>query len=352
MKKVLVDVGHPAHIHYFKNAAKILEAKGWEFLWSVRERECTIDLIEHLGFKYVSRGKGAKGMLKKLIYIPKIDYKLWKIARKFKPDFLLSMSSFYAAHVSKLIGKPYINFDDTEHAVFEHLLCKPFSDITISPSCYYARLSKNQRMVNSFLELFYLHPEYFTPDPAIRKELGLADDRRFVVLRLIGWSANHDVGQHGLKFEDKLRLVRTLSKYARVFISSEEELPEDLKEYKLDIAPSKLHDVLAAADLYVGEGSTTASEAAVLGTPAIYINTLRCGYMDKEQQLGLVLQLQDYEKIKDNAISILTNVNSKEKFRKIRNEMLENSVDITQFLVDFLENYPESKKKLLATKNL
>ena len=36
--------------------------------------------------------------------------------------------------------------------------------------------------------------------------------------------------------------------------------------------------------LYVGEGATTASECAVLGTHAIYVNTLNWGDTDEEEE--------------------------------------------------------------------
>ena len=56
--RILVDIGHPAHIHYFKNCARILIAKGYEFLFVVRERNSTMELIRSTGFNYVSRGEG------------------------------------------------------------------------------------------------------------------------------------------------------------------------------------------------------------------------------------------------------------------------------------------------------
>ena len=46
--------------------------------------------------------------------------------------------------------------------------------------------------------------------------------------------------------------------------------------------------MLAFAGLYVGEGATMASEAAVLGTPAVYVNTLTMGYVQDEERYGLL----------------------------------------------------------------
>ena len=40
--KILIDINHPAHVHYFKNFIKIMEQKGHKFLIISRDKE-----IEH-----------------------------------------------------------------------------------------------------------------------------------------------------------------------------------------------------------------------------------------------------------------------------------------------------------------
>lgn len=341
--KILVDIGHPAHIHYFKVCAKILMEKGHDFLFVVRERDSTIELIKASGFKYVSRGKGEKGLINKLLAFPKIDYKVYTIAKKFKPDMFLSFSSPYAAHVATLMRKPHIAFDDTEHAVFEHFMCRPFTDVVLSPSCYNAKLWRNQMLFSSFMELFYLHPNYFHPDKQVLNRIGVKEGEKYCVLRFISWDANHDVGQYGLSFRDKVELVKALDKKCRVFISSEVELNDELKPYRLSIHPQDLHSILYYADLYIGEGGTTASEAAVLGTPAIYINTLEAGLFDEEQERGLLFHLKTLGDVVEKSCMILDNENSKQLFQERQQKLLNEKIDPTAFLVWFLENYPESK---------
>ena len=342
--RVLVDIGHPAHIHYFKNCARILTERGNQFLFVVRERDSTVELIESTGLDWTSRGKGKKGLINKLIGLPQIDYKLYKIAKKFKPDILLSFSSPYAAHVSKLISKPHIAFDDTEHAKFEHWMCRPFTDVVLSPSCYNAKLWKNQMLFSSFMELFYLHPNYFQPNKQVLNRIGVKEGEKFCILRLISWDANHDVGQYGLSYQDKVQLVEGLSKECKVFISSEIELNEKLKPFQLKIHPKDLHHLLYYASLYIGEGGTTASEAAVLGTPAIYINTLEAGLFDEEQERGLLYHLKSLDEIVQCSDKILDDSDSERIYNERRQKLLNEKIDPTAFLVWFLENYPESKR--------
>ena len=341
--RVLVDIGHPAHIHYFKNCARILTEKGYEFLFVVRERDSTIELIESTGFDWVSRGKGKTGLLNKTLGIFEIDYKLYKIAKKFKPDFFLSFSSPYAAHVAWLMHKPHIAFDDTEHAKFEHWMCRPFTDVVLSPSCYYGKLWKNQILFSSYMEFCYLHPNYFQPDKTVLERIGVKEGEKYCILRFVSWDANHDVGQKGLSYQDKLKIVEELSKNCRVFISSEQNLDDSLKPYQLKIHPKDLHSVLKYATLYIGEGSTTASEAVILGTPAIYINTLRLGYIDEDEERGLLIRPTNLDECLSAIKQILMTEGYREKFQKNWEKLLSEKIDPTAFTVWFIENYPKSK---------
>ncbi len=349
--KILVDIGHPAHVHYFKNAVQILSKKGFDFFFVVRERDSTIELIESTGFNYCSRGKGGRGLFNKLLSIPKIDYKIYKIAKKYRPDIFLSFGSPYMAHVAWLMRKPHIAYDDTEHAKYEHMMYMPFTDIILSPSCYMGKLARNQILFNAFMEMHYLHPNYFKADESILNTIGVKKDEKYCIVRLISWDANHDVGQHGMTLDDKREIVHTIEKYCKVFISSEEKLPNDLQKYKLNIHPSQLHNVLNFASLYIGEGSTTASECTILGTPAIYVNTLETGLTNEERDWGLLFQLLKKDEILNKAIEILSNSESDSFFESKKRTMLSNKIDPTALMVWFLENYPESKRVMIKNPN-
>lgn len=343
--KCIIDIGHPAHVHYFKNIVKILEGKGYSFHFTLRERDSTVALMDKYGFNYTKRGKGGKNIITKLLLMPVMDFKVYKAAREFKPDLFISFASPYAAQVAWLMGKPHITFDDTEHAVFAHKLYRPFSSVVLSPSCYYKPIEKKQLLFNSFMELCYLHPNYFSPDKTVLSELDITNGERYCILRFVSWDANHDVGQKGLDFPTKINLVNELSKHCKVFISSEGALPDELLKYKLNIHPSSLHNALFFASLYIGEGSTTASEATVLGTPALYINSLVVGYCkEQEEKYGMLFQFKENIGIIEKAVEILSSNNSKEDFKKKRDTMLSEKIDPTAFMVWFVENYPESAK--------
>jgi hypothetical protein len=342
--KILIDIGHPAHVHYFKNMVKALEIKGFSFHFTLRERDSTVALMDKYSFSYTKRGKGGKNIITKLLAMPIMDFKVLMAALKFKPDMFVSFASPYAAQVACLLRKPHITFDDTEHAVFAHKLYRPFSSVVLSPQSYFKPIEKKQILFDSFMELCYLHPKYFTPGESVISELGLIKDEKYCILRFVSWDANHDVGQKGLDFSSKIKLVKELSKHCKVFISSESALPKDLEEYRYRLHPSRLHDALSFASLYIGEGATMASEAAMLGTPSIYVNTLDAGTIQDQINYGLLFMFKNSIGVIEKAVEILNMSNPEEHFKKKRDIMLSKKIDPTAFMVWFIENYPRSER--------
>ena len=118
--------------------------RGHVYFISARDKDFAHDLLKYYGMEFQSRHKGRYGFLGKAFYILEANYMLYKHARIFKPDILLSFGSPYAAQVSQILGKPHIAFDDTEHAKFEHMMYVPFTDAMLTPNCFKKYLAKNQ----------------------------------------------------------------------------------------------------------------------------------------------------------------------------------------------------------------
>lgn len=255
----------------------------------------------------------------------------------------MGINNLVAAHVSVLTGAKSIIFTDTEHAKITNAITFPFSDVICTPSCYRDKIGPKQIRYNGYHELAYLHPNYFTPNPAVLDELGLSEGDPFIIVRFVSWQASHDVGHHGIR--DKVGFVKALEQYGRVLITSEGALPEELQTYQIKLSPEKLHDLLYYAALYVGEGGTTASEAAVLGTPSIYVSSLVCtmgNFIELEETYNLLYSFIDSEAALDKAIKILQDPMSKEKWKVKREQLLKDKIDVTAFMVWFIENYPSS----------
>jgi len=342
--RVLVDIGHPAHVHLFKNMIWSLEADGHKVKIAAKDKDIVLSLLNAYGFKYENLGKHHKKLLNKLSGLIARDYKLYKVSREFKSDIFISHGSMYAAHVAKLLGKPHISLEDTEHSTEQIRLYAPFTDAILTSTCFKKDLGKKQVRYNGYHELAYLHPNYFTPNRGVLDELDLNKDDKFIILRFVSWDASHDIGHRGFDLETKKNLIREFEKYGMVFITSESTLQKEFEKHRLTIPPEKMHDLLYYASLYIGEGATMATEAGVLGTPSIYLSSLvgTMGNFEELEKYGLVYSFQDQDLALDKALQFLEEKKLKEKWQKKRVKMLNDKIDVTKFMTNFIENYPES----------
>ena len=336
---ILIDIGHPAHVHVFKNYYKEMTHRGHSVFFTCRDKECTIQLLDYYSLPYHSIGKPYKGTLKKLLGLFVFGWRLRQVAKAHETDLFLSISSMYAAQCAWLMRKEHIVMDDTEHSTFEHMLYKPFSSLILTPSCFEKHMGKKQMRYDGFHELAYLYPGRFEAATDVHKKLGIARDERFAILRFVSWNAAHDKGASGIDLAPKLELVRTLEKHCRVFISAESELPEELAKNQISIAPHEMHSVLNEATLYVGEGASMASECAMLGTPAIYVNSLNAGTLREQSSYGLIHSFRDSNGVIDEAELIVSDPVGKLGYAERAALMLREKVDVTSMLVNVTLGY-------------
>ena len=358
--RILVDIGHPAHVHMFKNMIRELENDGHEVKITARDKDVTLDLLNAYEFNYEFLGKHRTRLASKISGAIKTNYSVYKIAKKFEPDILIGASgNFYIVQVSRLIGKPSVIFEDSELDKSIYWLCEPFATAVCTPFCFKGKLNPQKHIrYDGYKELAYLHPNYFKPDPAILEELNLNKEDNFVILRFVAWQASHDIGRSGFDLETKQRLVKEIEKDARVFITSERPLPKEFEKYRITIHPHRIHDMLYYAQMLVGDSQTMTTEAGILGTPAIRCNSFvgendMGNFIELEKKYDLIYSYRDSDKALNKALELLKNDNLKKEWQEKRGKLLSEKIDVTKFMVEFIENYPRSFHELVQsqTKN-
>jgi uncharacterized protein len=342
--KILIDIGHPGHIHYFRNAIELWKKNGHEVLLTARDKGIIKDLLLSYGLSFISRGRGKDSKIGKLLYMVRADIQLLSIVVSFKPDLFLSFSSPYAAQVAFLLRKPHIVLNDTEHTDKMHSrFTYPFSSVILTPQSYQNKIGMKQIRFNNIVEGLYLHKNYFAPNSDVISLLNLGSHTEFVILRFVSWNAHHDYGQSGINLETKRALIKLLTPKYKVLISSEGELDVEFKQYQINIPPERMHDVLYYASLFIGESGTMASESSFLGTPAVYINSLplMC-YLKLEQDSHILEHFSSSTGVVDYVKDLIDNKNLKVEVQQRAEHMKENFIDPTAFLIWFIENYPNS----------
>lgn len=341
----MFDFGHPTDVNVYRNVIRNLEMHGHKTKVTARDKENTVKLLETYGLDYEFCPHN-KGMLSKALGIPKINFFVYKVARKFSPDIFVSAGSPYAAQVSKVLGKPHIAFPNTEHAKFAYYLSMPFTDLICTPTFFKKDFGKKHKRFNGFNELAYLHPNYFKPDKDILKGLGL-EDTKYILIRFSALDSHHDLSAKGFDFKNEneiLDFIRKIEEFGRVVITSEIRMGSKFERYKLDVPPDKWHDFLYYATMYIGEGAKTASEGAILGVPSIYVSNTRRGYLDElEEKYDMAYTISNKDEVLNKAIPLLEKDNLKDIWRSKREKMLEDKIDTVEFMVNVITDTAKNK---------
>lgn len=343
--RILVDIGHPAHVHFFKNFIWEMEARGHEVFVITSDKDVTLDLLDKYNFTYELYGKSSNNFIGYLNQLIRGEFKTYKTQQKHDIDIIVGIPNEFGAHVSKITKAKSISFTDSEPATLSNFVTFPFIDVICTPSCFNKNIGRKQIRYNGYHELAYLHPNRFEPDPAVLDELGLSKEDNIIIVRFVAWAASHDIGQHGI--QNKIEFVKELEKYGHVLITAESKLDPELEKYRIKISPEKMHDVLFYAKMLIGDSQTMTTEAAMLGTPAIRCNSFvgendMGNFIELEQKYNLIFNYSDPDKALKKAVELIQKPNLKEDWEIKRDQLLKDKIDVTAFMVNFIENYPNS----------
>ncbi|MDP3668898.1 MAG: DUF354 domain-containing protein [Telluria sp.] len=337
--RFLIDICHPAHVHFFRHPVAILRERGHEVLITSRMKEVAIPLIASLGWEHLplscaSSGKPL-GILKELA---QRDLALYRVVREFRPHAMAAIGGIFIAHAGIATRTPSVVFYDTETARLQNLLTYPFASQVVVPECYKAWLPKRSTRYRGYHELSYLRPERFTPNSSIAHVNGIDPQRDNYLIRLVSWQANHDIGERGWSNVLLNAVVAHLSQRGKVIISAEGRLPPNLQPLAYQGDPLQLHHVMAHCRLLVGESATMASEAAILGVPAIYAAHTILGYTtEQEQRYSLVRNIRTLAK--EPLISAIEELlaNPPEAWATKRAKLLADTIDVASYVADRIE---------------
>jgi predicted glycosyltransferase len=335
-KTILIDILHPAHVHFFRNVIHELKMQGHKVVITARAKEISIELLEvyNLNYHLISRQRNGIMLLWEMIIR---TMRLIAICLREKPDLLMGIMGPSIALTGFLLRIPRWIFYDTENAWMTNCFAYPLATRIYTPQCYMSSRRKNETRYPGYHELAYLHPQRFHADKNIVAKYSIDTGSPYVIVRFVSWQASHDAGEKGLSMLQKEKLVKQLEQYATVYISSESPLPENLSSRRLDAAIEDIHHLLAFARLVVGESATMASEAAVLGTKAVFISDTKRGYtLEQEKLYHLVCnyscsQLQEVFTFIDREFS---DPASTDKAASAHRQLLRDRIDVTSFILD------------------
>lgn len=352
--KILVQLSHPAHFHYYRIAIQNWQNDGHNVIVLIKTKDILEELVKNANMPYVNINPIAHrnskvGLLWDMLLR---DWRMLWICIKNRID-VLTGSTAEVAQIGWLLRKPAVctGEDDAEAVPAFVKFTAPFLQVRLTPvSCNSGIMEPKTIKYDSYHELAYLHPNHFQADKRVVERYFPADSPYFII-RFASLKAHHDTGIQGINVDMAQKLIDMLKPYGRIYITSERPLESHFEPYRIKINPLDIHHVLAFSSLYIGDSQTMAAEAAVLGVPFIRFNDFvgRIGYLNElenDYHLGFGIKASEEgsaEKMYNVLMGLLTMPDLKEKWQKRRLRMLSEKIDYAKFLTWFIEHYPESR---------
>lgn len=354
--KVGIIIYTPAQVHFYKNIIKRLRNDGHDVYVLARGYGETLDLLNELQIPHYSFTKAPVSRLGKAFNLPIDVYRAYRYLKPMNVDVITGYGIVNTI-TSRLLGATDIVYNDSEPIAappsytMQVRIFKLLTNAIITPSSFRESLGGKQVKVDSFKEMAYLHPDYYRPNDNIYALLGINKSEPYTLLRFNAFDAVHDMGIKGFSPGDKIELVRGLEKYGHVFISAEGSVPEEIKPNVLHTPKNRIHDVIYHAKLLVTDTQTMATEAALLGIPTIRCNSFvgpkdMGNFIELENTYGLMFNYNDPGKAIDKALELAAIKDLAAIWQQKMNKLMSNSVDINDFMAWFIENYPESFRRV------
>ena len=351
--KILLIISHPAQFHMFRNVIDKLRQNNHEVTIVIRPKDileqlCIEAEISYYKIRERSQKLGKLGLLYAFFY--KI-FAVLRIVRMEKPDLLVGCDGTIA-YVGRICGIPSIGFTEDDYNIirlYADIFFPIYNRVVIPYVCDAGKWEKKKIGYSGYQKLTYLHPNYFTPDKKVVEKYFPVDESPYYIIRFAKLAAHHDVGVKGFSIEVARKVIDILKSKGRVFITSEDTLPEEFEPYRLRINPLDIHHLLAFASLYIGDSQSMAVEASMLGTPCLrfndFVGNKKISVLEELEhvyQLTNGISSHDADKLYSKIEEILAMPDACTVYQARRDQMLSEKIDVTKFWTWFIENYPKS----------
>lgn len=357
--KILLYFAHPAQYLFLRETLKILKSKGHSIIVLIKTKDVLEELLINDGVSYINILPVKRGNTKLSIFLSlfKRVFRILPILVKNRPDLLIGTDATIA-QLGFLLQINRITIIEDDYDVITSLasITYPFTQTILCPTvCDVGKWKHKKIGYNGYMKLGYLHPNGFKSEISIIKKYNI--NPKYILIRLSQLNAHHDFGIKGISNATLTSIIDIVSKKGyQILISTEDPNPQHFTPYLLKINPNDLPHILSNATLLISDSQSMSVEAAMLGVPSIRYSSF-VGRISVLEELEHTYGLTFGVKVNDDVYllsllgKLLNNDSLKEEFQLKRHKMLSEKIDVTAFLVWFIENYPSSKAVMQKNSN-
>lgn len=338
--RILIDIGHPAHVNFFKNVISTLRNNGHDiFITAIRRGKLSKIIkseFNEIPVRFNGKHRGTKWSILFEANILRFIEQLKFVYSK-KIDIAVSCGSFTTGAIFKFVlRKPNIQFDDDPERKINVALEKMTSTELVFPPI--VGINNKVKTMNALKEWAYLSPKYFTPSIQELDNYNLKP-QRYVFIREVSTGSLNYANQQS-------NIIATFARdlphnYYRILLSLEDkstinQYPSDwilLKEPLNDI-----HSLIYFSKIVISSGDSMAREGAMLGVPSIYcgIREMAANRLMIDKGMLFHKDVEEVPQFVERIISSDIKIEEQDKFR----ERLEDEwVDVTEFIVSQIKKY-------------
>lgn len=183
----------------------------------------------------------------------------------------------------------------------------------------------------SYHELAYLHPNSFTPDRGVLYKYDL-EEKGYIVVRFSALKAHHDSGAKGISHELWSKIEKSFGDYKTVKSVENEETHQ--------IDPWDIHHIMAFSKMIISDSQTMTIEGAVLGIPAIRVNTFVgqskvIQELEEKYKLAFGILPTEEDLVLRTVRELLYSPDTDTTWAQRRELLLLDKTDLTKWMVNF-----------------
>lgn len=266
--RILISIRDPAHARFYRHAVAQLRGAGHLVCVCANSEEAGAVLAEYdLDHRVLGTRRHSKlgNLFERLGY----DARLLIQMLRFEPDVVTSVGGMEIGRTAPL--------DTTKAVAFVHdrslhpLLFPSRIDRVCTPRSFDGRFRCEHRSYESLPSASYLHPDRFDPSTAQLRRAGIDPDHKSCLI----CSSVSLEGENERDWPTWLdtELLDCISHVGTILLDSPGSIPTALKERVTEVPGSLRYDSLAVADYVLGDDPETVTVAALLGTPAVLVQT-------------------------------------------------------------------------------
>ena len=338
----LFDMVHPADFHFFVGMISEVERRGDRSVVATRHNDVLVELADEAQIEHVvASTAGHRSRVREANELVTRVRRLRRLIRRHRVDLVLARNPA-GPLAARLTGVPSIyDTDDGPAAGMLHWVAAVPATVITSPSAGAVNYGRKHVSYDGYKETASLRPEHFEPDPSLVEAVGVDPARPYSLIRLVAMASSHDHGEEGLDDDTLARVVEVLSLLGPVWISSERDLPREFADMRLSKIGSAFRHVLGGAQILVGDSQTTAAEAAILGVPSLRLSSWsgRLPYLAELERREMAHSFHPNERnaFLDRLRGLVARLpEERNSLEQRRSELLETTVDVTDWMVDYM----------------